>query len=356
MKNSDADFSDIFEDVFEKVFGAARLSKDLTKAKSADSDKIGDAILYKLSYDSVDKISECVANFQDEIRDYLFVSFERNNVDKSKKDEVVDFVSGDSQDSKNARIAMDTLRELVTFDEEYGDDYHYLDHDEFCASLLSWVTTLNRIRATGDLIPMVTRAVYQDKVRDAINVWFDNKDTKNSDSEDFWQKELSQNLEVLERIIGSKVLLVSEQPNFGGQDIDGKGGKIPDFALESVSTNNLVIVEIKKPGAKLLGRKYRGGVYGFSADLSGAISQVLVQRNQIMNSFYEKKYTSNSSFEVHKPKCIVITGNSEKELKGDTDKCRSFELLRNTVEPDVVIKTFDELYANYISFNEANEI
>lgn len=221
---------------------------------------------------------------------------------------------------------------------------------------MSWVTILNRIRVSGDLIPMATRAVYQEKVRNAISCWKANRNSTNRNSEVFWQKELGNNLDVLERIIGAKILLISEQAHFGGQCISGRGAKMPDFALEYVSTNNLIIVEIKTPGSKLLGRKYRNDVYGLSAELSGAISQVLVQRNQIMNSFYEKKYRSESSFEVHKPKCIIIMGDAGAELKGKTDKCRSFELSRSAVEPDVVIKTFDELYESYISFNDVNGV
>ena len=75
-----------------------------------------------------------------------------------------------------------------------------------------------------------------------------------------------------------------------------------------------------------------------------------------MKTFYQKRMeTKDSTFEVHNPKCYVIAGNLN-SIKDDSDKCRSFELSRSAVDANVIIKTFDELYSNFIAFNEANEI
>lgn len=52
----------------------------------------------------------------------------------------------------------------------------------------------------------------------------------------------------------------------------------------------------------------------------------------------------------------MIVGRIDKELKDDLEKNRSFELHRNSISSNISIITFDELYAQFMSFNKMYEI
>ena len=124
-----------------------------------------------------------------------------------------------------------------------------------------------------------------------IDTWNKNKDSENSNSESFWQDELTSNPEILGRILGGKVIFLGEKVNIGTSGLDGKGTKIADFAYEHEDTKNLTLIEIKTPDTKLLGRFYGRGAYPLSSDTSESIAQSLIQRNDIMKSFHQKKMT-----------------------------------------------------------------
>jgi Domain of unknown function (DUF4263) len=59
----------------------------------------------------------------------------------------------------------------------------------------------------------------------------------------------------------------------GGTNLDGQDARFLDFLLAGGHGADAILVEIKTPTARLLGRKYRN-VFPPSADLSGAVIQV----------------------------------------------------------------------------------
>jgi len=354
------DFDKIFGDIFDEVFGdTSRIAKDLTKATEINKDKIGRAITTKLKFNYYPEIIDFFYSAIDEIKEFAQSEIEtyKNSLNFSSNKEVVEAIKGNEELTSLIRNSGVLIKKLEDLKDRLRLDEESLEVNELGITLLDCVTFLCQIRVKNDVIPLVNRGLYADKVREAISVWRKKSESLDQGNENFWQKELNKNKEILERLFGSKVIFVGQQFGAGGMDANGKGEKYVDFAFENKVTNNLVFVEIKKPDTPLLAAKeYRGGVFPFSTEMSGAITQVLTQRNQIMKSFYQKRIdTQDSTFEVHQPKCYVIAGNLN-TIESNRDKCRSFELSRNAVESNVIIKTFDELYNSFIAFNEANEI
>lgn len=163
--------------------------------------------------------------------------------------------------------------------------------------------------------------------------------SKNS-SEDQWQQLLSDNPVILSFVYGYPVIKIGEQASLGGRKISGRGEKVTDFLVKNSLTNNIAIIEIKKPNTKLLGNKeYRGGVYAPSSELSGSINQLLDQKYQLQKQIAQIKENSGiydmESFSVDS---VLIIG----KIPSDKDRIKSLELFRNNSK-DIKIITFDEL-------------
>lgn len=104
--------------------------------------------------------------------------------------------------------------------------------------------------------------------------------------EDFWQSFFEANPHVLSLAFPSAVFRMGSKFYVGGKTTANSGGNLADFAFGETSTQNILLVEIKTPETKLLGRQYREGVYAPSSDLSGSIAQVLSQADNLQKDFF----------------------------------------------------------------------
>ena len=168
---------------------------------------------------------------------------------------------------------------------------------------------------------------------------FEKKLAKNLE-ERCWQDFLNQNPFIFHLAFGYPVVTVQDQASVGGVTLAGSGGKITDFLAKNPRTNNAAIVEIKRPGARLLNQKpVRAGVYTPSAELSGSINQVLDQKYHFQKDIATLKNNTGihdiESYSVH---CCLIIGTMPRE----DDQIKSFELFRNNSK-NVEVVTFDEL-------------
>jgi hypothetical protein len=111
--------------------------------------------------------------------------------------------------------------------------------------------------------------------------------------------------------------------------------------MKNAGTNNVALFEIRKPTTELLQRReYRGGVYGPSKELSGAVAQVLDQRYQLTHAFaYHRSINRTEDIESYAVQACVIIGQTPLD---DPLRTKSFELFRNNLS-GVRIVTFDEL-------------
>lgn len=158
--------------------------------------------------------------------------------------------------------------------------------------------------------------------------------------EETWQKLFNDNPFILNLAFGYPAIKISGQASVGGKHLSGDGEKITDFLLKNGVTNNLAIVEIKKPSSMLLNKtQYRGAVFSASKELTGSVTQVLDQCYQLQKNISTIKVDSRvydiESYAIH---CILIIGT----IPTDENQKKSLEIYRRNSK-NVQIITFDEM-------------
>ncbi|WP_438403310.1 Shedu immune nuclease family protein [Aeromonas veronii] len=158
--------------------------------------------------------------------------------------------------------------------------------------------------------------------------------------EDTWQKLFNHNPFILSLAFGYPAIKISEQASVGGKRLSGDGDKITDYLIKNGITNNLALIEIKKPSSALLNKTaYRGSVYCASTELTGSVTQVLDQCYQLQQNISNIKNNNRlydiESYAVH---CILVIGT----MPDGEDEKKSFEIYRRNSK-NVQIITFDEL-------------
>lgn len=161
-------------------------------------------------------------------------------------------------------------------------------------------------------------------------------------NENWWQQFFEENLFALQLLFGGPTVFVDAQVPIGEGANSVKGKKIADYLLKNALTNNASLVEIKKPGTKLMKRRpYREGVYVVQAEISAAVIQVLDQALQLTrHETGTKRRTANTSWASNAPRCFVVAGLAT-ELDTD-DKKKSFDLYREHLS-GVRLVTYDEV-------------
>jgi hypothetical protein len=173
---------------------------------------------------------------------------------------------------------------------------------------------------------------------DILRTWDKNKSNAN---EEFWQTVFNENSYVLSQVFSVPVVFIKDQPYLGGMNIDRKEAKFVDYLFSSESSREAMLIEIKTPETKLLGAKYRG-VYGPSANLTGAVVQVLDYRKELARSLEKITGGTPHKISVFNPRCVLIAGNGETQFD-DQLKRKSFELFRAGLK-DIEVVTYDELF------------
>lgn len=159
-----------------------------------------------------------------------------------------------------------------------------------------------------------------------------------STTEPKWQSFLSANPFILTMAFHYPVILIDNQPYVGGKLHTGRGGSHSDFLLAAAATNNLALVEIKRPGIPLLASEYRG-IYPPSGELSGAVAQVIDQRAELQSSFkFVGTDLDRQGYRPHSIACVVIIGLKPE----DEERAKGFEQYRHSLH-GVHVVTFDEL-------------
>ncbi len=164
-----------------------------------------------------------------------------------------------------------------------------------------------------------------------------------------WQQFLNENRFLLGLIFAYPVILVQDQASVGGHKLSGSGEKVTDFLMKNAMTNNVGIIEIKKPSTSLLYKSdYRNEIFAASKELSGAINQVIDQKHNLLSRFAQKKEDSGiydiASYAI---KCCLIIG----KIPEDERERRSFEYIRGNSK-DVEIITFDEMLGKMKTIKE----
>lgn len=173
---------------------------------------------------------------------------------------------------------------------------------------------------------------------DILRTWNNNKSNGN---EEFWQTVFNENSYVLSQVFSVPVVFIKDRAHVGGMNIDRKEAKFVDYLFSSEFSREAMLIEIKTPKTKLLGAKYRS-VHGPSAEMSGAVVQVLDYRNELVRNLEGITRDTPHKISVFNPRCVLIAGNGETQLADDL-KRKSFELFRTGLK-DVEVVTYDELF------------
>ena len=177
-----------------------------------------------------------------------------------------------------------------------------------------------------------------------------NLKSKSGNLEKKWEQFFKDNSWIISNLFSLPVLLFANQAYVGGKEIFNTNGKITDFLFRNSLTDNLAIIELKTHKTDLLSKRpYRGNdVYSLSEELSGAVNQVLDQKQNILNEFHtlRSKAGQKDWFESFNSRCLIIVGLI-KDLP--VNGRRSFEIFRNNLY-GVEIITFDEVLQKIESF------
>lgn len=132
-------------------------------------------------------------------------------------------------------------------------------------------------------------------------------------------------------------------------------GKIADALLKTRGAlSSLCLVEIKTPDTPLLkSSTYRADTWMASNDLAGGIAQAQQTVHALNQEIHDRVelndecgYSTGEIVHSYLPKSYLVIGNLgqfEKEGQINSNKFRSFELLRrNIISPEII--TFDELF------------
>lgn len=82
--------------------------------------------------------------------------------------------------------------------------------------------------------------------------------------------------------------------------------------------------------------------------MSGAVAQVLNQRDNLQKEYYDLAHKTGKPFEAYSTRCVVLIGQV-KDLS--EEQIGSFELSRANSK-DVLILTFDEVYERLVALQK----
>jgi hypothetical protein len=176
------------------------------------------------------------------------------------------------------------------------------------------------------------------RIVDIRRIWDSNK--TNAD-EGFWQITFRENVYALSQIFAVPLVFIQESAYVGGMNVDRQAARLVDYLFSEESSGEAVLVEIKTPATRLLGPKYRN-TYRPSAELSGALMQILDYRRSLPTHLGSLLEGTEHKLRAFAPKCVVVIGNGGLELNTDL-KRDAFELFRANSK-DVEIVTYDELF------------
>ena len=195
------------------------------------------------------------------------------------------------------------------------------------------------LRNDPDSVLALNATIGAAALQDALAIW---KDSADRDSEDFWHECLRERPFLLTQLFHYPVVVMRDKAYVGGKLLDNKHGSVADFLAKTRTTGAAVLIEIKTPCTPLLASAYRQDVYPWSAEISGALSQVLQQRSQLARDVQQLREDIDEHLEADAPRCVVLAGNVAQQC--DTRaKRRSFERIRENLHGVQVIG-FDELF------------
>ena len=176
------------------------------------------------------------------------------------------------------------------------------------------------------------------RIIDILCIWDGNR--TNAD-EEFWQLTFNENSYALSQVFAVPMLFIKDKAYVGGMTLERSDARFVDYLYSTESSREAILIEIKAPTTRLVGRPYRGN-HPPSAELAGSVVQVLTYRSELVRHLSGLKENTDIKLNAFMPRCAIIVGNAEAELKDERSR-RSFELFRTSLK-DVEVVTYDELF------------
>lgn len=223
---------------------------------------------------------------------------------------------------KFAQIVMLDIIIIKPYDTEKTIGEYIKEADNSIREMM--ILTDNHIDVTG-------------KIKSIIYIW---NNQLSLDDEEYWHQLLKNNPWVIAQSLSEPLILFTDKAYLGGKDLTNRYGKIIDALFRNDDTQNICLIELKTPGTKLIGSKYRG-VYSVSREVTGSVVQILDYRETILKNYYSLANNNKRNFfKAISPKMILIIGDSRKL---NEDEIYSFELFRRELKSIEVI-TYNELF------------
>lgn len=176
------------------------------------------------------------------------------------------------------------------------------------------------------------------RIIDILRIWDVNRA---NDDEGFWQATFRDNAYAVSQLFAVPLVFIREGAYLGGMNVERKSAKLVDYLFSQESSREAVLVEIKTPATRLLGKKYRG-TFQPSSELSGGVMQVLDYRRTLTADLGRSFDGTEHHVEAFSPKCVLIIGDSDSDLR-DPNKRKAFEMFRANLK-DVEVVTYDEVF------------
>lgn len=154
----------------------------------------------------------------------------------------------------------------------------------------------------------------------------------------FWQPFFEKNAWILSQLFHAPVMFFKGRRYVGGKGLDNRGGQYTDFIYKNDITDNVALIEIKSPAKPIFDAKYRQS-FRFSTELTGCISQLLLQKDELYKGYSDLLRKTDEFFRVNNITCVLVYGTINDLSKA---KKEAFENFRNELR-SIHIIGFDEL-------------
>ncbi len=154
-----------------------------------------------------------------------------------------------------------------------------------------------------------------------------------------WHNFFKDNSWIFSYLFAAPHFLFQDEYYVGGQKGTGREARYADFIYKNKLTESATIIEIKTHRTKILhNTAYRsaGKVYPISSDITGAINQVLDQKNTLLKNY---STVAQGDFEIFDPRCVIVVGNTKDIPK---ERVKNFDMFRSNLR-NIEIICFDEL-------------
>lgn len=330
-----------FKKVYQKGYGLTRTCQSLVYLIQDKYPSVETLIFSTKQKSSVSskKIIFNATDFDNQY-DRLGLLFQRHSEEiKQASQEVLAKIFPDKFKNVKPRYTKNSLSELIKNAADNIKDFSAKDV-EAAIDLFNLVAEEKEIEQTTKTLRTkeIIEEYYLEEVLAEFRKQLKQK-TETTTLEKNWQIFFKTYNWIFSQLFAFPVLYFDSEAYVGGKTIENKNGKVVDFVYKNALTSNIALIEIKTHLTPLLeSNPYRGkDVFSITKHFSGAIAQVLDQKDNLMKDF--NNTCKGAGLEAFNPPCIIVIGRISAL---DKNQRKSFELFRSSCK-EVHIVTFDEV-------------